>query len=231
MNKKLDLITNNSKEVFISGSNIGYKGEDGNNVYILEPNDCSRILHLQEAINIIKIHEIKDIFSKIYSVDNIKNGKYFNITLSDSENQTLIKNLDNVISNNSMDISFYDSSIRSIELNSTSKTFDLIKAGSDTYTDSVDLNNLIKFSKIPGVSCLLDINVQYSDLEGKVYNKSTTLTGFKYDGNGKLQGDNIIQDLEGVTLSYIEGTLSVSPNNVNIIEYIINKCTVTYGKL
>lgn len=226
MNKKIELIEKDGNHIKISNGNIFYKEPDDNTFHcITEQNDVSRILHVKEADNIIQLHNIKGIFE---SLDN----KIFEINTIDSNTiQEVKQGLNKIKLNNIMEFSFYDSSLKSIDLSSSTKTIDLIRVDSDVYTNTVDLNNLIECIGVPGTSCLIDLNIQYSDIDGKVFNKSTFLEGFKYDSNGKLMNDSIIQDLGDVELTHIDGIITVIAKTLNVIECIINKCTITYGKL
>lgn len=226
MNKKIELIEKDGSHIKISNGNIFYKDPEDNAFHcVVEPNDVSRPLHVKEASNIIKLHNIKGIFEKL---DYTK----FDIDTIDSDTvQRMEQELNKIKLNNTMEFSFYDSSLKSIDLSNSTKTVDLVRVDSDIYTNTIDLNNLIECIGVPGTSSFIDLNIQYSNIDGKVFNKSTFLEGFKYDDNGKLVGDNIIQDLGDVELTYVDGIITVIAKTLNIIECIINKCTITYGKL
>ena len=118
-------------------------------------------------------------------------------------------------------------------------TKDLISYGSNIYTDTINLMDIVSHSSGPSVSSRVDITVQYTKRDRrasveisnpKIYTRDITFEGFDY--TDKLVITNFVEDIDmDVTVEYINGTVRVIPKTDNVIECIIRKCTVTYGNI
>lgn len=224
---------------------------DGESKLVKDTNDGSRALYYQEAVNIIEDHCIKTIFSNIYTIDNDELK-----TMSTNVNFIPIfdayhtdgNKVDNITENNKSEllefskafsqhnekqneINYYDSCISKFNVNNYSVTFDVFKPNSDIYTSQLNLNSLYNISKVKceKLTAIADLNIQYSTFtnKSKIFDVNTFLEIFS---NGERV--NIVQELNNdINLNYINGQLSVVPLNLNVLECIIAKCTITYGKL
>lgn len=126
------------------------------------------------------------------------------------------------------EVYFFNSSKNIVDILNSTITFELIKHNSDTYTDTLGLNELISYSSAPGVSGKVDLTVLYSK-GGDIYTHDFTFTAFKYNIIG-LENDNFIEVINGdIQLEYIDGVLHVAPIKNGVDECIINNCTITYG--
>lgn len=111
--------------------------------------------------------------------------------------------------------------------------------GTDSYTNSLNLFDLINYSSYPGTTCRIDLSVRYSKLNSygnsaDIYNYFTNIEAFKYDEDRNLNVENIIEIIgdteELVRIEYFNGTLRLFPVSPKVTECIINDCTVVYGK-
>lgn len=123
-----------------------------------------------------------------------------------------------------------------------SVSFDVISSDSDYYTNSLDLSELRGYAVVSGVSARIDVTVQYSTEDGKVFNRDSTFSAFRYDYNKEYNTvectsypfrETINKD---VLVSYVDdkdkgiGLLEVIPISDRVSECIISRCVVTYGK-
>ena len=113
------------------------------------------------------------------------------------------------------------------------ESINIIK-GVDSYTNSLDLSELIEYSSYPGVSCRLDLSIKYSKVENSivsVYDYFTIIKAFEYDKDRNLVIEDTIEDIgDLIRIEYFNGTLRLFPKSPKISECIINDCTVIYGK-
>ena len=134
---------------------------------------------------------------------------------------------------NSMDaneVYLFNSSKSTYDLLTGSVVIDVIKYNSDTYTNTVNINELSKRNVHSSISCKVDLNVQYTK-KYKVYNHSTSFEGFNYKSN-TFSRKNFIEEIgSDVSIEYLEGIIRVIPVSDDILECIISSCTVTYGNL
>ena len=113
---------------------------------------------------------------------------------------------------------------------------ELIKYNSDSYTNILDISELIYYNTKPGITGLLDITIEYSKA-GQVYVKDISFPAFKYlpveDSDiSALSIDDYITEINNdVQVEYLNNTIRVNSLNSNIDECIISRCTITYGNL
>lgn len=134
------------------------------------------------------------------------------------------------------EISFYSSSLSSVNLIEDITELELIKYNSDSYTNILDISELIYYNTKPGITGLLDITIEYSKA-GQIYVKDISFPAFKYlpveDSDiSSLSIDNYITEINNdVQVEYLNNTIRVNSLNSNIDECIISRCTITYGNL
>ena len=136
----------------------------------------------------------------------------------------------------SEEMSFLESTKHIIDTSECQESIDLIK-GYDSYTDSLDINELIEYSSYPGTSARLELIIRYSMLnrntnEATIYNHNTILKAFEYDEDRNLLLENAVEVIGDnlVRLEYLGGIVRVFPISTEISECIINYCTAIYGK-
>lgn len=128
------------------------------------------------------------------------------------------------------EVYFFNSSKNIVDILNSTVTFELIKANSDTYTDTLSLNELISYSSAPGISGKVDLTVLYSKGDN-IYTHDFTFKAFSYNTSG-LENDNFIESINNdVQLEYINGVIKVAPIRNGVNECIINNCTITYGNI
>jgi hypothetical protein len=133
------------------------------------------------------------------------------------------------------EIQFYSSSMSTVNLIENLVELDLIRPDSDTYTSVLNLNELTYYNAKPGISCVLDITIQYS--KGvNIYSRDLTIPAFHYnradDNTPILDVTNYLTEINGdVQVEYIDKTLRVEPLHSEVDECIIYRCTATYGNL
>jgi len=109
------------------------------------------------------------------------------------------------------------------------ESIDLIKSF-DSYTNTVNLNELINYSTDAYINCRVDLTILYS-IRGVIYNYNTMFTAFDYNAHQILNIYNTIENINNyVQLEYINGTIKVIPISQEVNECIINNCTIIYGK-
>ena len=134
------------------------------------------------------------------------------------------------------EVSFYSSSMSSINLIDDITEIDLIKHNSDSYTNILNISELIYYNAKPGLTGLLDMTVEYSKA-GRIYVKDLSFQAFKYipteDSNiPMLDISNYITEINNdVQVEYINNTIRVNSMSSDIDECIISRCMVTYGNL
>lgn len=136
---------------------------------------------------------------------------------------------------NKSEIKFYSSSMSSVNLIEDVVELELIKHDSDTYTNIINISDLIYYNSKPGISGVFDVTVEYSK-GGNIYVKDLTFQAFRYtstDGTiPALDVENYITSInDEVQLEYINNTIRVNPMNSEIDECILSRCTITYGNL
>lgn len=138
-----------------------------------------------------------------------------------------MKNTDN-------EIYLYSASNRVIDLLNNVISIDLISCDTDTYTDTIDLKNIIKSFPKSGLSMKIDLNILYSK-NGKIYNYDTVINGIDYNINNKInttfiENKPIIENINSdIAIEYTNLIIKIIPISELITECIINNCTVTYG--
>lgn len=139
--------------------------------------------------------------------------------------------LDNMKEN---EIYLYSSSKKVIDVLNNTMTLDIIKYNSDTYTNTINLKELINYSSFLKVSGKIDLSVQYVK-NGKIINYDTTFEGFKYSGNSSsltLESNNFIEEIgNDIVIEYVDNIIRIIPILNDISECIISNCTVTYGNI
>jgi len=133
------------------------------------------------------------------------------------------------------EIQFYSSSMSTVNLINDVVELDLIRPDSDSYTSVLNLSDLTYYNAKPGISCVLNITVEYSK-SGKIYTQDFIIPAFHYnksdDNTPILNISNYISSINGdIQIEYIDKTLRLNPLNSEIDECIIYKCTATYGNL
>ncbi len=136
----------------------------------------------------------------------------------------------------SEEVCFMGSSKSVMNTSEGQESIDLIK-GFDSYTNSLNIGELIEYSSYPRISGRVDLSIQYSKINGndvRIYNYFTTFKAFEYDRDRNLTIENmieIIKDTEDlIRIEYLGGTIRLFPISSRISECIINDCTVIYGK-
>jgi len=134
------------------------------------------------------------------------------------------------------EIYFYNTSKKIYNILDNTTVIDLITPFSDTYTDTVSLSDMLKLPTYDGISSKVDLSIQYTK-EDKVtkkidiYGHDTSFQAFRCQ-SGEIEYDNFVEDINSdVRLEYINNIIKISPLDNDIIECIINKCEVIYGKL
>jgi hypothetical protein len=101
-----------------------------------------------------------------------------------------------------------------------------------TYTNTVDLNGLIKHVNIPGISAKVDLTYQYSVKDSQVIRGGDlSFKAFEINEEGNVEGDNRIFDNGEITVEYINGIIRIFPASNNINECILSDVIITYGNL
>ena len=136
---------------------------------------------------------------------------------------------------NRNEIRFYSSSMSSVNLIEDVVELELIKHDSDTYTNVLNISELIHYNSKPGMSGMFDVTVEYSK-GGRVYVKDLEFQAFRYTSEDgivpALDVENYIVEINNdVQLEYINNTIRVNPLSSEIDECILSRCTITYGNL
>ena len=110
---------------------------------------------------------------------------------------------------NSMDaneIYLFNSSSSTYDLLTGSVVIDVIKYNSDTYTNTVNINDLASNAVHSSISCKVDLNIQYTK-KYNVYNHSTSFEGFNFKSN-RFSRNNFIEEIgSDVSIEYLEGII------------------------
>ena len=131
---------------------------------------------------------------------------------------------------NKNEVYIYNSSRNTVDFIDNSVIFNAIEYDSDSYTNILSLNELVSNFVHPGVSCKVDLTIQYSKGEN-IINYDTTFEAFKYNDT-TLDNSGFIEDINSeVILEYSNNVIKVMPKSRNINECIIRNCTLTYGNL
>lgn len=138
------------------------------------------------------------------------------------------------------EVCFMGSSKDVINTSDCQESISLVK-GFDSYTNSVDLNDLIEYSSYPGTSARVDISIRYSKINDEesvayIYNYFTTFKAFWYNENRELIIEDTIETISDdtddlVRIEYLGGIIKVFPVSPMVSECIINDCTIIYGNL
>jgi hypothetical protein len=111
---------------------------------------------------------------------------------------------------------------------------ELIRHDSDTYTNVLNISELIYYNSKPGISGVFDVTIEYSKA-GRIYVKDLSFQAFKYTSSNDLpvlNVENYITEINNdVQLEYIDNTIRVNPMSSEIDECILSRCTITYGYL
>ena len=157
-----------------------------------------------------------------FPIDEIRNE--YNLIFDDSNMNT--RN----------EVSFYSSSMSSINLIDNITEQELIKHNSDSYTNILNISELIYYNAKPGLTGLLDLTVEYSKA-GQIYVKDLSFQAFKYIPTTEseipiLNVDNYMTEInDDVQVEYMNNTIRVNSMSSDIDECIISRCTITYGNL
>ena len=136
------------------------------------------------------------------------------------------------------EICFLRSSKNTLDTSEYQVPVDLIK-GYDSYTNSVNICELIEYSSYPRTTGRVDLSIKYSKINldtniATVYNYSTIFKAFEYDNNRELSIENTVEIISDgnedlIRIEYFGGTIRLFPVSDKISECIINECTVIYG--
>jgi hypothetical protein len=258
---KLSIITNTSVENKLTINNnkeIYYITNDGT-VNIIEGDLRYRPLHCSELSNKFELRGVRpyDLFiSGVEGEDDYNNpiikfsyieprGEMDEIDTTDTDNSfPLCGDLDRETKDliDKKYIELFGDGLKANEelrfLSSTNnisdkeiiESMDLIKSF-DSYTNTVDLNELINYSTDAYINCRVDLTILYS-INGVIYNYNTMFTAFDYNAHQVLNMYNTIETINNrIQLEYINGTIKVIPTSQEVNECIINNCTAIYGKL
>lgn len=106
----------------------------------------------------------------------------------------------------------------------------LVSPCSDVYTDTLNLNGIMRHNVTDNLSGTVDLDVRYS-VRGNIYTGSVSFSAFTYDSDKNLTTQNIVHNINNfVQVEYINGVLRVFPLKTEVIECIINNCIITYAK-
>lgn len=132
-----------------------------------------------------------------------------------------------------MEIYLYNTSERVIDVPSREVYVDLIKPGDDIYTDCLDIRNKFGSLVSPGLQGLLEVEVSYTWLDSIITHYSK-FTAFKYPTNesADLEIPERLELIGGdkLVLEYFNGTLRLIKQHKDVHEYVITKCTLSYGQ-
>ena len=134
------------------------------------------------------------------------------------------------------EISFYSSSMSSINLIDDIVELELIKHDSDSYTNILNISEIVYYNAKPGLTGLLDLTVEYSK-GGQIYVKDISFQAFRYvpvvDSDiPSLEINNYMTEINNdVQVEYLNNTIRVNSMSSEIDECIISRCTMTYGNL
>jgi hypothetical protein len=136
---------------------------------------------------------------------------------------------------NNNEVKFYSSSMSSINLIEDIVELELIKHDSDTYTNVIDISDLIYYNSKPGTSGIFNVTIEYSKF-GNVYVRDLSFEAFKYVSENNespvLIVDNYIAEFNNdVQVEYVNNTIRVNPMSSEIDECILSRCMITYGNL
>lgn len=121
-----------------------------------------------------------------------------------------------------------------IDVLNQSRTFTLVSAGSDIYTNTVSFAGYAEKLTIPGRTGKIELTIQYS-MDNNIYTFDTTFEVLKTtitntdEGTGVQTTKNFIQVLKNVTIECINNVIRVVPSNPDVDECIISNCFLTYG--
>lgn len=148
------------------------------------------------------------------------------------EEQELKEKIDNIFGSSMSgdEVVFHDSSKVSVDVLDHSFIFDLILPQSGIYTNTLDLNEIIKYSSTPGLMGTANITVLFSK-SGNVYSKNMIFQVFRYKTDGSLAVTEFEEEFMDVKVCFYSGVIEVFPLTPEVNEYIISNCTVVYGKI
>lgn len=136
-------------------------------------------------------------------------------------------------------ICFSESTRDPMDTSECQESINIIK-GFDSYTSSLSLCELMEYSSNPGTTARVDLSIRYSKINSdgmsaNVYNYFTTFEAFRYDSERNLISENMIESIKSGTtelirIEYFGGIIRLFPVSDMISEYIINDCTIIYGK-
>lgn len=133
---------------------------------------------------------------------------------------------------------FFNTSTKEIDILNGATTIDVLRVGSDSYTNIISLSNLKNLFINSGVEAKVDLGIQYTRVINstpKVYNHHMVFQAFEYEnGVGVIEtiSNDFIQQVDDkVQIEYIDDTIKVYSISDDILECVINNCTVTYGGL
>lgn len=118
-----------------------------------------------------------------------------------------------------------------VDIVSDSITISVIDSGTtSTYTNTLDINDLINHSNAPGISAKVDVTYEYSD-NTVIGCGNVTFKAFENDDEGNVIKQNQIINKDQVIIEYINGIIRIFPNDDQVNECILSDVIVTYGKL
>ena len=101
-----------------------------------------------------------------------------------------------------------------------------------TYTNVLDLTELLNHSLIPNLQAKLDLTYLYS-IGNSIYGGDVTINLFSINSktNEIEKLNQIVEKDNNIVIEYINGILKILPKSTSVGEYIINDAIITYGNL
>lgn len=156
------------------------------------------------------------------------NEGYLSSASKEQFNNEYKTELENMTGN---EIYIYNSSRNVVDFINNSIVINAIKYDSDSYTNTLNLDDLINNSAHSGISSKVDLTIQYSK-GSSIINHDTAFEAFRFGDDNNLESNNFVEDINSdVILEYINNTIKVMPNSDDVNECIIRNCTITYGNI
>ena len=129
------------------------------------------------------------------------------------------------------EIYIYNSSRNIVDFINNSIVINAIKYDSDSYTNILNLDDLVNNSAHSGISSKVDLTIQYSK-GSRIINHDTAFEAFRFGDDNEIESNNFIEDINSdVVLEYFNNIIRVIPSSDDVNECIIRNCTITYGNI
>lgn len=99
-----------------------------------------------------------------------------------------------------------------------------------TYTNILNLNDLINRVNTPGISAKVDATFLYS-INNIIGGGNVTFQAFSINDEGEVEKDNLVFDKETVIVEYVNGILRIFPLSEEVSECILSDVVITYGRI